>query len=61
MMFLSLFKRLMFLFLASAQAAYTIDDTNSTIQYIPNGRGGLQWHIASIPEINLTASFDQTT
>jgi hypothetical protein len=42
-------------------AQYTVDDTNSTIQYIPNGIGGLQWHTALSPEINLTASFDQTT
>jgi len=60
-MLISLSKRLVFLFLASAQATYTIDDTNSTIQYIPNGYGGLQWHAALMPEINLTASFDQTT
>jgi hypothetical protein len=52
---------LLVLIAAFASAQYTIDDTNSTIQYIPNGIGGLQWHTALSPEINLTASFDQTT
>ncbi|KZP03732.1 hypothetical protein FIBSPDRAFT_1055111 [Athelia psychrophila] len=45
-------------------ATYVIDDTNTTIQYLPGGQqaaaAGVQWHIAQAPEVNITASYDQT-
>jgi len=59
---LSLLKYLLIIGAPLVQASYTIDDTNSTIQYIPNGVGaGLQWHTSLSPEVNLTASYNQTT
>ncbi|KZP03730.1 hypothetical protein FIBSPDRAFT_458592 [Athelia psychrophila] len=46
-------------------ATYVIDDTNTTIQYLPGGQqaaaAGVQWHIAQAPEVNITASYDQTS
>ncbi|KZP20677.1 hypothetical protein FIBSPDRAFT_1044709 [Athelia psychrophila] len=46
-------------------ATYVIDDTNTTIQYLPGGQqaaaAGVQWHIAQSPEVNISASYDQTS
>ncbi|KZP20656.1 hypothetical protein FIBSPDRAFT_932122 [Athelia psychrophila] len=50
---------------ATLSGAYVIDDTNTTIQYLPGGRqqaaAGVQWHIAQSPEVNISASYDQTS
>lgn len=47
-----------------SRATYYIDDTNTTLQYLPGGRQaaapGVQWHIAQQPEVNITLSYDQT-
>ena len=60
--FLSLLEYLLVFGAPLVWAEYTIDDTNTTIQYIPNGIGvGVQWHTAMAPEVNITASFNQTT